>query len=114
MFKYGDLDRYAEGEMTVHEHPVLAGGFFLLQDVADILGSFGLEASDCADIADMIAKHAGPYRTSRFSDLKLPECDTQMAKLLYKADYIVSRKEDDWVSGVLVPMPVDIPDQEDA
>lgn len=107
MFKYGDLGAYRDGDMTVHEHPILAGEFFLLPEVRKTMAGFGISGEECDAIADMISKHAGPYRSSRFSDYKLPACDTRNAKLLYKADYIASRKEDGWVSDALaeIPMP---------
>lgn len=105
MFKYGDLDHYADGKMTVHEHPVLAGDFFQLDQVRSIMAGFGISGDECDQAADLISTHAGPYRTSRFSDLKLPECTGQLNKLLYKADYVASRKEDAWVSDLITPLP---------
>lgn len=105
MFKYGELDEYQDGEMTVHEHPVLAGDFFRIEQVQDIMGELGITVPECELIADLISTHAGPYRNSRFSDLKLPECTGQLNKLLYKSDYIASRKEDGWVSDLITQMP---------
>lgn len=105
MFKYGGLDRYEEGKMTVHEHPLLAGDFFLLRAVQDVLSGFGIGPEDCRNVSDLISTHAGPYRTSKYSDLKLPECAGAMNRLLYKSDYVASRKETDWVKDVLVMLP---------
>lgn len=105
MFKYGDLGEYKDGEMTVHEHPVLGGGFFLLPQVQDVMSGFGISENECSRIAELIATHAGPYRASRFSDLRLPECTGTLNKLLFKADYIASRKEDGWVQDLLVQIP---------
>lgn len=105
MFKYGELEKYADGEMTVHEHPVLGGEFFLLQGVQAIMAGFGIQAGECANIADLISTHAGPYRSSRFSTLKLPECTGAVNKLLFKADYVASRKENDWVQDALAEIP---------
>lgn len=107
MFKYGELEEYKDGEMTVHEHPVLSGQFWLLPDVQKAMQGFGIYPVECGHIADLISTHAGPYRSSRFSTLKLPECSGQLNKLLFKADYIASRKEDGWVSDEIkeIPMP---------
>lgn len=105
MFKYGELGEYKDGEMTVHEHPVLGGGFFLLSEVQNIMSGFGISKDECQNIADLIATHAGPYRASRFSTLRLPECVGAVNKLLYKSDYIASRKEDAWVQDLLVQIP---------
>lgn len=107
MFKYGELEKYADGEMTVHEHPVLAGDFFLLDRIQDEMSRFGVSKEECARISDLISTHAGPYRSSRFSALKLPECTGRLNRLLFKSDYIASRKEDGWVQDVLeeIPMP---------
>lgn len=105
MFKYGELGVYADGEMTVHEHPVLAGEFFELEQVQEIMGDLNIPEESCHRIADLISTHAGPYRSSRFSDLKLPECTGVLNKLLFKSDYVASRKEDDWVKDVLVIIP---------
>lgn len=105
MFKYGELDQYQDGEMTVHEHPLLAGEFFQLGPVQDILSGFGIDRPKCEKISGLISTHAGPYRSSSFSDLKLPECTGQLNKLLFKADYIASRKEDGWVEDLLAEIP---------
>lgn len=105
MFKYGELGEYKDGEMTVHEHPILGGGFFLLSEVQNIMSEFGISEDECRNIADLIATHAGPYRASRFSNLRLPECNGALNKLLFKADYIASRKEDGWVQDLLVQIP---------
>lgn len=105
MFKYGGLDKYEDGKMTVHEHPVLAGDFFRLDRVRALMAGFGISGGECDKISDLISTHAGPYRTSRFSDLKLPECSGPLNKLLYKADYVASRKEDAWVSDLVTPLP---------
>lgn len=109
MFKYGAMDRYEDGNMTVHEHPLLAGEFWLLPEVQKTMQSFGIYPVECGHISDLVSTHAGPYRTSRFSDLKLPACEGSRNKLLYKADYIASRKEDGWVREQLVEMPVEPP-----
>lgn len=105
MFKYGELESYTDGEMTVHEHPMLAGDFFLLPEVRGAMAMFGIGAGACDRISDLISTHAGPYRCSRFSDLRLPECNGQLNRLLSKADYIASRKEDGWVSDLLAEIP---------
>lgn len=105
MFKYGDLDAYSEGKMTVHEHPVLAGDFFRLPAVQDAMYKLGVTKYECARAADLISTHAGPYRTSRYSDLKLPECTGTLNRLLYKSDYIASRREDGWIQDQLQQMP---------
>lgn len=105
MFKYGDLDVYEEGKMTVHEHPVLAGGFFRLPAVIAMAESFGISGSDMVEISDLVSTHAGPYRASRFSDLRLPACTGPRQVLLYKSDYFASRREEDFVKDLLVPIP---------
>lgn len=106
MFKYGDMDRYEEGKMTVHEHPLLGGEFWLLPGVQKTMQGFGIYPVECGHIADLISTHAGPYRSSRFSDLKLPECTGQLNKLLYKSDYVASRKEDGWVQDEIKEIPM--------
>ena len=107
MFKYGDIVNYRDGDMTVHEHPVLAADFFLLPHVISALGGLGISPAECAGVADMIATHAGPYRSSKFSDYRLPECAGMLNRLLYKSDYIASRREDGWIYDQLqeIPMP---------
>lgn len=105
MFKYGDLDQYEDGAMTVHEHPVLGGDFFRLPEVRRQMADMKISGSECDDIAGLISCHAGPYRTSKYSEIKLPECAGRDQKLLYKADYFASRKEDHWVKDLMAIIP---------
>ncbi len=107
MFKYGELENYKDGEMTTHEHPVHAADFFRLPEVREILArpEFGIRWQSCDEIALLIQSHSGPYRSSRFSEFKLPECAAVKQKLVYKADWFASRKEDSLVSDLLAEIP---------
>lgn len=107
MFKYGELDVYQEGKYTVHEHPVYAADFFRLDAVQGVLSrpEFNISSETCRNIANLIQSHSGPYRNSRGTDFKLPECVTPMQKLVYKADWFASRKEGAIVQDLIAEIP---------
>lgn len=107
MFKYGEIEIYKPGDLTTHEHPIHAADFFRLDHVQAILNrpEFNITPAACERIAGLIQSHSGPYRTSKFSDFKLPAPENTDQLLLHKADWFASRKENDLVSHLMAEIP---------
>lgn len=101
MLKYGDPGRYAPGAYTSHEHPKLAADFIGSDGVREKCRAFGFADSQVDLIRDLIAAHMGPYTRSKYSDVILEAPSTDLQQLLYMADYLASRKENDIVKDVM-------------
>ena len=101
MFKYGDPDKYAPGCFTTHEHPELAAEFLETPEVIAIAKSYGLTWTDMDCMANLIRTHMGPYTTSKYSNVVLEKPVAPMQHLLFQADYLASRKENDVVKDVM-------------
>ena len=103
MLKYGDPYEYKSGQFTVHDHPVIAAEFIEYKDTADILKSYGFGYDDINAVSDLIRTHMGPYTTSKYSDVVLDPPKTALQVLLFQADFLASRKENDIVKDVMDP-----------
>lgn len=101
MFKYGDPFAYKPGTLTDHGHPKYAADFFKNSDVIAKCKSFNLETSDIELISDLINTHMGPYTISKYSNIVLDTPTTSLQKLLFNADFLASRKENDVVKDML-------------
>jgi len=79
--KYGQKFEY---KYTQHDHPVLASSLIL-----EVLGNNDEEAQD---IANCVMSHMGPWTTSKYSQIVLPEPQTSIEIFTHLCDYIASRK----------------------
>lgn len=99
MFKYGDPDKNLDH--CVFEHPKYAADFFKNPDVISKCKSFGLRDKDIKTISDLIDTHMGKYNTNKYSKTVLNLPKTNLQRLLFTADYLASRKENDIIADVL-------------
>lgn len=101
MLKYGDPNKYISGKYTVHEHPVLAAEFLSDPVTMAKCRQFGLEDSQIGLVSDLIRTHMGPYVKNKYSDIILDAPGNDLQQLLFTADLIASRKENDIVKDVM-------------
>lgn len=101
IFKYGNPYAYDSKCYVKHEHPLYAADFLVYGPVTETLAELGVTHEDCVEISGMIRSHSGPYTTSKYSNVVLPEPETLSQKIVYKADYFASLKECGIVADII-------------
>ena len=98
MFKYGDPNTYKQGMYTDHGHPIYAANFFkYIAENNLYFESNNIYNDMLLRISDIIASHMGKFTTSKYSTIVLPLPVSLPERILHKADYLASRKENSFV-----------------
>ena len=83
---------------TVHEHPLLAASWIKAQRPWHDISWFHKRF-----ISRLVSIHSGQWRTSAYSDIKLPRISNKIEFLFHLGDYLASRKDIDLVFDCVDP-----------